>query len=273
MGSEQSTPTVNKAPTSSRITRGHTIAVPLSARGGYRAHIINTDAAPSGSTSPGASVCSDTDLPYISYTLNRPIGDSPKLTGRGHNSNSNKRNSFPPKKIIPQRRPVSLNAGNSSHTIVVVKEAKVPQSSDKDEDILRLQQIPMFLPIMRGTLGLPGARDPEILEGIDSTPWLRLCSRYQAHLTASSQLVSTEQNVITAKCKEVDAEMAKTLSTFVEKQKQGAQIAEKLSHIKFISQQLTRCNTQLEQLLISMKELNDVLPLEEKLEPFVVPVD
>lgn len=27
-----------------------------------------------GSISPGPSVCSDSDLPYISYTVNRPIG-------------------------------------------------------------------------------------------------------------------------------------------------------------------------------------------------------
>lgn len=27
-----------------------------------------------GSISPGPSVCSDIDLPYISYTVNRPIG-------------------------------------------------------------------------------------------------------------------------------------------------------------------------------------------------------
>jgi hypothetical protein len=27
-----------------------------------------------GSISPGPSICSDSDLPYISYTVNRPIG-------------------------------------------------------------------------------------------------------------------------------------------------------------------------------------------------------
>jgi len=27
-----------------------------------------------GNTSPGPSICSDSDLPYISYTVNRPIG-------------------------------------------------------------------------------------------------------------------------------------------------------------------------------------------------------
>jgi hypothetical protein len=31
--------------------------------------------------------------------------------------------------------------------------------------MMYLQEIPTFLPIMRGTLGLPGARDPEVLEG------------------------------------------------------------------------------------------------------------
>lgn len=37
--------------------------------------------AASANTSPGHSVCSDVDLPYISYTVNRPIGGiiSPKI--------------------------------------------------------------------------------------------------------------------------------------------------------------------------------------------------
>lgn len=67
--------------------------------------------------------------------------------------------------------------------------------------------------------------------------------------------------------------MNKTLASFVEKQKQGAQLAEKLSHVKYISQQITRCHTQLEQLLISMKEINDALPPEEQLESFQVIYD
>ena len=33
-----------------------------------------------GAMSPGRqdSVCSDTDVPYVSYTVNKPIGESPK---------------------------------------------------------------------------------------------------------------------------------------------------------------------------------------------------
>lgn len=32
------------------------------------------DASASGNNSPGASMCSDSELPYISYTVDRPIG-------------------------------------------------------------------------------------------------------------------------------------------------------------------------------------------------------
>lgn len=54
---------------SSNIRRQHTIANP----GGTDTSENNEYGRP-GSTSPGPSVCSDVDLPYISYTVNRPIG-------------------------------------------------------------------------------------------------------------------------------------------------------------------------------------------------------
>lgn len=61
-----------KAQVKTGIRRQHTIAnpgssgldQPLSFEGGENGRSI----------SPGPSVCSDTDLPYISYTVNRPIG-------------------------------------------------------------------------------------------------------------------------------------------------------------------------------------------------------
>lgn len=61
----------------------------------------------------------------------------------------------------------------------------------------------MFLPIMRGTLYLPAARDPEVLERLDAAPFYRLCLRYQNHLTACASAVATEQNILTQKVREV----------------------------------------------------------------------
>ncbi|KAJ8966784.1 hypothetical protein NQ317_006429 [Molorchus minor] len=67
-----------------------------------------------GSISPGPSVCSDIDLPYISYTVNRPIGDSPKLTNKQLIKN----------KSIGRRAPQSKqnkSKGSTIHNIVVVR--------------------------------------------------------------------------------------------------------------------------------------------------------
>lgn len=74
---------------------------------------------------------------------------------------------------------------------------------EKDPDIERLQSIPMFLPIMRATLNLPAARDPEVLERLDPAPLHRLCARYQCHLTACANLVAVEQNALSNKIREV----------------------------------------------------------------------
>lgn len=51
------------------LRRQHTIAAP-----GRSDISENYDNGRPGSISPGPSVCSDVDLPYISYTVNRPIG-------------------------------------------------------------------------------------------------------------------------------------------------------------------------------------------------------
>lgn len=51
------------------IKRQHTIANPGSSQDNLEENGENFR-----SISPGPSVCSDVDLPYISYTVNRPIG-------------------------------------------------------------------------------------------------------------------------------------------------------------------------------------------------------
>lgn len=63
----------------------------------------------------------------------------------------------------------------------------------------------MFLPIMRATLSLPAARDPEVLERLDPTPFRNLCLRYQHHLTAVANLVATEQNQLNNRVREVSS--------------------------------------------------------------------
>lgn len=152
---------------------------------------------------------------------------------------------------------------------MVVKAPVTAPNLEKDPDILRLQSIPMFLPIMRATLSLPAARDPEVLERLDPVPLHKLCVKYQAHLTSCSNLVATEQNQITQKVREVDSEVGRLVSGAIEKQKRFAKYAEKLSKVQELSHQLNRCHMMLNQILESMETLNNLLDIDDRLEPFV----
>ncbi|CAG9855603.1 unnamed protein product [Phyllotreta striolata] len=239
----------------SNIRRQHTIANP----GGSEFTTENVDIRP-GSISPGPSVCSDVDLPYISYTVNRPIGDSPKLTNKQIVKKPASRRIQTPK----------LTKNKSTHNIVVVRGA-TPSSAatEKDPEILRLQSIPMFLPIMRATLNLPAARDPEVLERLDPTPIRNLCLRYQRHLTAAANLVATEQNQITHKIREVDGDVVKLVAALVEKQRRLQKYSEILSQVTHLSHQLNRCHSTLNLTIESMETLNNYLDVDDRLEPFV----
>ncbi|CAH2235438.1 BLOC-1-related complex subunit 5 isoform X2 [Pararge aegeria] len=255
MGSEQSMPPKKQPQRAPPVRRGHTIATSnFTARRG-------NEATASGNNSPGASMCSDSELPYISYTVDRPIGDSPKNSGKSQRTVDSK-------KSLLQRRQLSLQARKNKRArdIVVVKPATDTQL---DEDIRRLQEIPTFLPIMRGTLGLPGARDPEVLEGLDCRPWVRLATRIQAHLAACAHPLAAEESSLANKVKEADTEITRLYSIAVEKQRNNARNAERLSRVREVAHQLSRCNSLLNQNLQDIEELNQLLPENKRLEPFV----
>uniref|UniRef100_A0A1B6JUM5 BLOC-1-related complex subunit 5 n=1 Tax=Homalodisca liturata TaxID=320908 RepID=A0A1B6JUM5_9HEMI len=209
MGSEQSSQAnPSQALRLGQLRRGK--SVPES----KRAEQESMDTSRPGSISPGPSVCSDSDLPYISYTVNRPIGDSPKLPAkqqgqlsRGKSLGAASGLLSSPGRRVGLRKPSATRPAPPSpaHNIVVVKPAATQETADKDVDILRLQSIPMFLPIMRGTLTLPAARDPEVLERLDPGALYHLCLHYQNHLNHCAQLVADDQAIITHRIKEVSA--------------------------------------------------------------------
>jgi hypothetical protein len=78
-GNNSNSPRFNQRPASAdaaRLQRGYTIAVPPTADNLNNSQLSDTSPPPildSRPTSPPMSVCSDSDLPYISYT-NKPIG-------------------------------------------------------------------------------------------------------------------------------------------------------------------------------------------------------
>lgn len=238
MGSDQSSQQkqVKKAPP---MQRGHTLA---------------TDGEQSGSAnnSPGTSVCSDSELPYISYTQGRPIGDSPK-----HKQSTHKKTS--PRVVPKAKRPSD---------VVVVREAKsAPDLTD--EAMKKLHNIPTFLPIIHSSSGFTNVEDPAILEGLDYKPFYQLASRYQAHLAACAQPLATEQHALATKVKELENELGRLFALMVEKQRQNARNSERLSRIHEIKFHVSSCRSLLRENIINAQDLNMLLPEEHRLEPFV----
>lgn len=217
------------------------------------------------SSSPRPSISSDTDVPYISYTVNRPIGDSPKLQSK--NPHHSLRSATPSPRISPKPQRPRLITG---HDIVVVKEGSQPEETlETDPDLCRLQTIPTFMPIMRGALNIPTMRDPDVLDKLDYKGVLGVCLRYQEHLKHCAEAVATEQNALATRIREIDFAIGTLTSMLTERQKRYAKYAEKFSKVQEISKTLSRCHITLKQTIESMETLNALLPPGEQLEPFV----
>lgn len=153
--------------------------------------------------------------------------------------------------------------------MVVVHSAAKDTGTEFNAEILRLKSIPMFLPVMRGTLSLPANRDPEVLERLQPAHLKNICSTMQIHYNTHAKRIAHDQQQLSALIKETDTEIARTMGMMVEKQKLYATYAESFSKVRHISQQLTRCNMLLNQNIESMEQLNLMLNVEDRLEPFV----
>ncbi|XP_040073092.2 BLOC-1-related complex subunit 5 isoform X1 [Ixodes scapularis] len=216
-------------------------------------------------SSPRPSISSDSDVPYISSTVNNPIGESPKLSSKSpaHLLRNSPRPS-------PKPRPHSY-AGTSGHDIVVVKEGSLDiQTVDTDEDLLKLQAIPQFLPILRGSLHSPIICDADVADKLDHRAVNRLASRYQDHLRQCSEVVSTEQNALASRIREMDYAVSTLSNMLTERQKKFAKYVEQLSRVHELSGMLQTSQTLLTKTIEQLDTLNKLLPPDEQLEPFIM---
>ncbi|EEB18992.1 hypothetical protein Phum_PHUM544550 [Pediculus humanus corporis] len=291
MGSEQSTQKNEK----SKIRSLHLNENVKKGQQVLKSSTESTDYCQNRSSSPGLSVCSDSDLPYISYTVNRPIGvDSPKISSKPSSFHREKSfgsvNYSSSKRKFENSRKVTESLSKSGN-IIVVKAPKEPECKEKDLFLLKLQSIPMFLPIMRGTLNLPGKyknfiqviccihcqkviffkrmRDPEILERLDPQDLLGLCKKLQNYMSLCVNCATKNQNQIINRIREVDFELCHLVVSLGERQKKLVKETEKISKIKEISVMLNKCHSQLNHSLELIEILNNALPSKYRLEPFV----
>lgn len=218
------------------------------------------------------SVCSDSEVPYVSYTVSKPIGESPKKKS----SNSKyKFTNLSQRSASTSSKPSYFSRKTKANTLVVVN--KIPPQRGEiqpDSELVRLAKIPTFLPVMRASLsvkkGSSVAKDPDILEKLDPRGFMAITQRYQSHLKHCAGVVSTDQAEICKKIRDIDEEVAQVTGTLTEKQKTYSQHAEKLkSNIKEMSKSLSKCHMLLNENLEQLEVLNNMLPKEDRLEPFV----
>ncbi len=202
----------------------------------------------------------DSEVPYVSYTVNKPIGgDSPKRKqGRGATgARAKAKSSF------------RFKDSTSHNTMVTVSSGNNDGQTQTDPEVERLSQIPSFLPIMRASLSGSAAKDPDILERLDYRGLLSMAERYQTYLGKNAAVISANQAELTRNIKEVDQTVARVTQGLADRQKALAQHQQKFKQVDEMSKCLARCQLLLNENIEQMEVLNSMLPVEDRLEPFV----
>lgn len=68
---------------------------------------------------------------------------------------------------------------------------------------------------------------------------------------------------------QIDFETQRLVTALTERQKKFSKFVEKLQKVRDVSNQLNKCHILLNQTLENIETLNNALPMDERLEPFV----
>lgn len=215
---------------------------------------------------PGSTLKSqrDEDIPYTSYAISKPIDSnspSPRLSPRNVPTTSTKlRPAIPREKEQPE-------TGTHKHDIVVVADGNVIEK-DPDPELTKLNTIPVFYPIMRGSLNIPtSSRDLDLLDKMGHEQLLYLCVRYQEHLKQLAESVAFDQNALCVRIKEIDCAIQLLLGVMQEKQKKYHKHADQFQRISETLSILNRVKGSMQSLVPKINHLNQLLPPGEQLEP------
>merc|ERR1712227_1170552 len=109
----------------------------------------------------------------------------------------------------------------------------------------------------------------DILGRLDPGPLTGLLQRYEDHLRTCATLVAAEQGNINRMVREVDSDMAQVTNILVDRMKKYEKHCEKVAGVREVSRGLAKCHMLLNENIDMMDALNNSLPEDLRLEPFV----
>ena len=157
-------------------------------------------------------------------------------------------------------------------SIVVVKSGKNTSKDEqiiKDSDIVKLNNITTFSPLIKGSLNINSTSDFDVTNQLDSRPVRAFCLRYEKHLKLCAEAVAFDQDAITHRVKELDSHSASVLRAVGERHKKLQSQMHFIATVEDVKRNIDRVEMTLQQTIPLMEKLNELLPEEERMEPFL----
>lgn len=156
----------------------------------------------------------------------------------------------------------------ASQVIVVNPGQDDKDDLQQDETFQKLKNIPVFYPILRNSLNIPGVKDEaDVSSKFDHRSVFTFFHKFQEYLAQSTENLCAEQTNLGAKVRETDYAISSVLNCLIERQKYLARLQADLNKTQEINNQLVKITATLQEIVPMAQAINELLPPAERLPP------